>query len=240
MNLSEYVGNYERFLKRYEAIYAPKIRKEIRNQIKTYLESDISKISSEGMQDIILDMHIKSGTYWANMTNRMFKTPTKKSRHDRFSEYMYSLLRTYMIIDAFNTAENITQTTIDDIKQILYDATILNWSLRKIEQELLNQRKIRIRSLLITRTELLYGSNTGAYLWMKDTGLDWRKKWVALLDNRTRRDHRILNWQVRPLNDPFEVVNKFGVLVKMQYPGDRSLGAGPDQICNCRCFLVYE
>ncbi len=41
---------------------------------------------------------IAIGTYWANVTNRMFKTPTKKSRHDRFSEYMYSLLRTYMIM----------------------------------------------------------------------------------------------------------------------------------------------
>lgn len=240
MNLNEYVGSYERFLKRYEAIYAPKIRAELRTQIKTYLESDISKVSSEGMQDLILDMHIKAGTYWAKMTNRMFKTPTKKSRHDRFSEYMFSLLRTYMLIDALNTADNITQTTIDDIKQVLLDATILNWSLQKIEQELLKAKDIKMRSMLIARTELTYGANTGAFLWMRDSGFDWKKKWIALLDNRTRRDHRILDWQVRNLDEPFEVKNKFGVTIKMQYPGDRSLGAGPDQICNCRCFLVYE
>ena len=229
MSLSEIAHQYDRFYRRYEKKYEKKISREIRNQILTYWETKY--VSAEKMTQIIRELHLDAGMNWAKM-NRLNKS--------RFSDYMFPLLRTYMIMDALNAGEQITQTTIDYVKDILYQATILNWSLDYLRNELLRVEYIRFRGLLIARTELTYSTNLATYILNTNQQENKQKRWVSLLDSKTRRDHRILNNQVRGINEPFEVVNKRGVTVKMDYPGDRSYGAGPEQICNCRCFLIYE
>ena len=231
MNLNEVALQYDSFYRRYEKRYEKKVSKEIRKQILSYLDSnDITQVSSERMTKLIRELHLDAGFYWAK-AQRIHKS--------RFSDYMFPLLRTYMIMDALNSGEQITQTTIDYIKEILYQATILQWSLNQIREQLLKIEYIRMRGLLITRTELTYASNIASYVLNTNQQTQY-KRWVSILDGRTRRDHRVLNGQVRTINEPFEVVNKRGITVRMDYPGDRSYGAGADQICNCRCFLVYE
>lgn len=223
---------YDRFVRRYEKKYEKIISREIKKQIQSYLQGDLSSVRADSIIKAITNLHIEVGTLWAkeNRTNK---------QRDRFSDYMYPLLRTYMIMDAMNAGEEITQTTIDHIKDLLYQATILNWSIEFLRKELLKTKYIRMRGLLIARTEITYATNLGSYILATNQGLT-KKRWVAILDGRTRRDHRVLNGQVKDLYEPFNVVNKFGVTIQMNYPGDRSLGAGADQICNCRCFLVYE
>lgn len=235
MTLDEYASLYDRFTKRYEKKYEQIISAEIKRQINSYVKSgNLSSVSPEGMAKILRNMHIEIGINWAKLLNK------RTQKRDRFSDYMYSLLRTYMIMDSYNASEQITQTTIDHIKDLLYQATILNWSINMLNKELLNIKYIRMRGLLISRTETTYASNLSGYLLMTNSNQFTSKRWVGILDNRIRRDHRILNGQVKGLYEPFSVVNKYGITVQMNYPGDRSFGAGPDQICNCRCFLIYE
>jgi uncharacterized protein with gpF-like domain len=232
MTVNEIALQYDRFYRKYEKKYEKKISREIRRQITTYLDTkDITSVNAERMTKIIRELHLDVGYNWARM---------QRTQKSRFSDYMFPLLRTYMIMDALNAGEEITQTTIDYIKDLLYQATILNWSLDMLRRELLRVQYIRARGLLIARTELTYSSNLATYVLFTNNQTYRYKRWVALLDGRTRRDHRILNGDVKSLNEPFTVVNKRGVTVQMMYPGDRSLGAGPDQICNCRCFLIYE
>lgn len=233
MTLNEFALQYDRFVRRYERKYEKLISREIRKQILFYIDNQDLNIPSEGMSKIITKMHEEIGVNWAKQLKRTEK-------RDRFSDYMYSLLRTYMIIDSVNAGEQITETTIEHIKDLLYQSTILNWSLQFLNRELLKVKYIRMRGLLIARTETTYAANLGGYIYQTNLGGATQKRWVGLLDDRIRRDHRILNGQVKSMYEPFSVVNKFGVTVQMNYPGDRSFGAGPDQICNCRCFLVYE
>jgi uncharacterized protein with gpF-like domain len=236
MTLNEFALHYDRFVRRYERKYQRLIAAEIKKQLLTYVNSqDISSVNSEGVQKLITKLHEEVGIKWARETQKY--TRTLKTR-DRFSDYMYSLLRTYMIMDALNAGEKITETTIEHIKDLLYQATILNWSLMFLNRELMNIKYIRMRAKLIAMTEIAYAANLGGYVLMN--GQNVKKRWVGILDNKIRRDHRILNGQVKNLMEPFEVVNKLGVKVQMMYPGDRSMGAGADQICNCRCFVVYE
>jgi uncharacterized protein with gpF-like domain len=234
MTPNELALHYDRFYRRYEKKYEKRISREIRKQILSYLDGDINSVSSDGITKAIQELHLDAGMKWAkeiNLYSRTFK-------RDRFSDYMFPLLRTYMVMDSINVGEQITETTIEYIKDLLYQATILNWSLQYLRNELLRIKYIRMRGLLITRTELTYSTNVAAYLVMGNQAQN--KRWISILDSRTRRDHRMLNGQVRDINEPFQVVNKYGVTVRMNYPGDRSLGAGADQICNCRCFMVYE
>jgi uncharacterized protein with gpF-like domain len=234
--MNDFALEYDRFYRRYEKKYEKIMSREIRKQISTYIKTqEISQVSSESMTKAITDLHIEVGLKWAKI-NRDYSRSFKR---ERFADYMFPLLRTYMIMDSLNAGEQITQTTIDFIKDLLYQATILNWSLQFLNNELLRIEYIRNRGMLIARTEITYATNLASQILMREMGYT-KKRWVGILDKRTRRSHRILHGQVKPLTEPFQVVDNKGITVQMNYPGDRSFGAGADQICNCRCFLVYE
>ncbi len=64
---------------------------------------------------------------------------------------------------------------------------------------------------------------------------DLKKKWRAIIDNRTRHDHRVVNGQVKPVNRAF-IVGGY----RMRFPGDYSLGATSKQIAHCRCDFDIE
>lgn len=61
-----------------------------------------------------------------------------------------------------------------------------------------------------------------------------KKKWHSILDNRTRDTHWEMAGVVVPINEPFQV----GAYL-MMFPRDDSLGAGPEEIANCRCHASY-
>jgi len=61
------------------------------------------------------------------------------------------------------------------------------------------------------------------------------KKWNAIIDGNEREWHNEANGMVVPIDEPFEVGGEL-----MMYPLDTSLGAGADNIANCRCWLTYE
>lgn len=60
------------------------------------------------------------------------------------------------------------------------------------------------------------------------------KRWDAIVDDKTREDHLDVNGAVVPIDEPF-IVGGY----EMMYPGDESLGAGPEEIINCRCSVEY-
>lgn len=66
----------------------------------------------------------------------------------------------------------------------------------------------------------------------KDHGADIVKQWDATLDDRTRETHRMLDGQIRELDEPFEVGG-----MQADAPGMFGIAA---QDCNCRCALLQR
>lgn len=67
----------------------------------------------------------------------------------------------------------------------------------------------------------------------KGMGIDMMQEWVAVLDMRTRHEHRQLNGQRREVGEPFEVDG-----YELQYPADP---AAPYYLTmNCRCTLIGQ
>ena len=62
-----------------------------------------------------------------------------------------------------------------------------------------------------------------------------RKKWNTIIDGREREWHEEVNGTTIPLEEPFAVGAEL-----LMYPLDTSLGAGADNIANCRCWLTFE
>ena len=61
-----------------------------------------------------------------------------------------------------------------------------------------------------------------------------KKRWKSYRDERVRADHADVDEQVVDISRPFRV----GKYV-MMYPEDDSLGAGLEEIVNCRCSVEY-
>lgn len=81
------------------------------------------------------------------------------------------------------------------------------------------------------RTAVTGAENAGrqdAYRRAADMGVDMQREWLATLDNRTRHEHRLLDGQIRGIDEPFEADGE-----EIMYPGDPS--ASPHMIWNCRC-----
>lgn len=87
-------------------------------------------------------------------------------------------------------------------------------------------------SIRIARTEGHRIQNRAALDAQKraiDRGAEVVKQWNAVLDGRTRSEHRELDGQIREVGEMFEVAG-----YKAEAPG---LFGDPSQDCNCRCCL---
>jgi SPP1 gp7 family putative phage head morphogenesis protein len=88
------------------------------------------------------------------------------------------------------------------------------------------------------RTAMTSAQNAGRIEAMRDAldmGIKVKKKWIAILDSRTRDAHADLDGQVQEVNKPFD-----STLGDIMYPGDPA--AHPGNVYNCRCALgwVYD
>lgn len=60
------------------------------------------------------------------------------------------------------------------------------------------------------------------------------KRIKCRMDGKERKEHRLANGQVKPINEPFIVGGE-----KMMFMRDRSLGASDKNIIGCRCTTEY-
>lgn len=59
--------------------------------------------------------------------------------------------------------------------------------------------------------------------------------WLSERDDRVRPTHITADGQRVPVDEPFWVGG-----YRMMYPTDSSLGAGPEEIVNCRCVEIFS
>lgn len=91
------------------------------------------------------------------------------------------------------------------------------------------------RSMVIARTEVGSATNWSQDYVAHSVDVPMEKEWLSLSDDRTRDDHREANGQVQPLDEPFVVGGD-----ELMFPGDDSLGAGPEQTIQCRCTVLHS
>lgn len=104
-------------------------------------------------------------------------------------------------------------------------------------------RLLQLRGESIARTEALTAFSTArdqAFKQAIDTGLiapeNIEKEWSSSGDDRVRETHMDMDGQTVGINEPF--VSSTGSA--LMYPGDTSLGAGPEDVINCRCQAIYK
>ena len=98
----------------------------------------------------------------------------------------------------------------------------------------------RAASIRNARTMATGAQNAGrvdAAIRAESLGVKSVQEWSAILDMRTRTDHRLLHGQRREIGEPF-VVPEGGHYAgeEIRYPGD--IEAAPGLVYNCRCTLL--
>lgn len=133
---------------------------------------------------------------------------------------------------------NVTKSTQKRIAVIIRDGIQNGDSLYDISEVLMNSFSFSEgRAERIARTEVIGASNAGTHFGVQQKlgDLELVKEWLATADGRTRDDHVKANGQKQSMDDPFTVGG-----YKLMFPGDPSLGAGPEELVNCRCTTLYH
>lgn len=231
---------FQRFVKRYEVLYAPQFNKALREQVDQYVQSGtLMAITAEPIYRVLLDVYKSASVVWAHQSALQIRSGVAKSRQPLgFSQRIIDLMKKYFGIDLLNIAQGITETTKRWIGEVLAEATQLGWSFNAIVAKLQAADFTRARARLIARTEVVSAANAAATINAKETagktGIVLNKIWIATRDNRTRLDHREVDRQIIGIDDTF-IVGGF----RMSQPGDRTHGAGAAECCNCRCCVSF-
>lgn len=87
-------------------------------------------------------------------------------------------------------------------------------------------------TIRVADTEVTRDFNAGAFDYGNKSGLNLKKQWIAILDERTRDTHFELDGVVVGMSDYFVSSSGDSAL----YPGDFETAA---ENCNCRCGIKY-
>lgn len=96
-------------------------------------------------------------------------------------------------------------------------------------------RDSAIRAARTATTAAQNGGRQAAAEEAEKMGIIIKKRWISVIDHRTRHAHVEADNQTVNLHDPFIVGGE-----KLMFPGDRSMGASGWNLYNCRCSYGEE
>ena len=148
-----------------------------------------------------------------------------KSFQNRYTESVKSVAQQDKELSRYirKVCENIVDTTLKDTKKS-----------SDLTDSAGNEYRTSIdRAMNIAENEANSILNNDEYRSAIKNGCT-KKKWISFGDERVRTDHADVDGEVVDINKPFHVG---GYL--MMFPKDDSLGAGLEEIVNCRCSVEY-
>lgn len=251
MNANDTWKQYNTFHKRKTAQHTPGVYKALQAQLKYFAETrDIEGIPFIPVAEQLKNIYVDTGPLWAFQTYINVMRDAGLKKHYRpaislkrrmpigFNESFINAMLEFYRVDFLNTADDITQTSKDYIRQSITRGLQKGEDLDFIIDQILKDGFTKKRAALIARTEVMKASNHGEQLGTDKTGLETRKEWLSVRDHRTRRDHVAADGQTVEDGAPFHIGTENYL---MQRPGaskgtdGRTIPA--KEICNCRCTV---
>ncbi|MEJ5962805.1 phage minor head protein [Pedobacter immunditicola] len=268
MNVKRYYRAYNNLIKKYERLSYQVVLKGFKSIYSKASEQYLNKpdtpiellVSEQDTLDILVKIYDGIGISMGLLvTNSLPKQkgkslniqtkadkkpkkqyiPTPDDHPDHTNFWKQEFIRFTQSTDCATKVKGITDTTRNQIRQVMNDAVKDQLSHKQIAKLLLDEADgitTKKRALLIARTENCVGSNLGAIYSAKSSGLVLYKQWIARSgDSRTRDSHAgMVDSAPIPIDDLFDVGDD-----KMSQPGDSSNGAKAKNICNCRCTVAF-
>jgi len=252
MNANKLWHTYNNFRKRKVKQFAPSIYKALQAQIKYYIETqDLVNLPQVPMQQALSELYSETGRVWAatiffsvlNDAGVRYKKPEvniKRNASFGLNQDFIDAIIQFFQTDMFGNIQNITQTTRNQIQQIVSDGVQQQLSLDDIINNLLTSGITKTRAAMISRTEVGKAANAAAEIGAKKTGLLTRKVWIAALDSRTRPDHVHVDNQTQPSDKPFIVGSEgFLMMRPMASVSEDGRKIPGKEVINCRCTFGH-
>ena len=140
----------------------------------------------------------------------------------------------FLLAEASSKITQISETLRKTVTDLMLAGVAEGKSNQQITREVRDRAPeiVQWRAASIARTET-HNSALDATLQFKKIKVK-RKTWWSAQDKRVRQSHIDVHGTTVDFDKPFEVGG-----VQMMRPGDQSLGAGPEEVINCRCALLY-
>ena len=243
MNRRLTIAKNERFRKKYEQLFINRIDKALKSQVKVF----IAAVKEGGIQAGISENSVYlMNNEIATVMMRLYQVAGKA----KAAQVYQQLIKESRKAKAFGFNATWTQAILDYFSQYLYSKVVLpitqttkamlslkidemitnGYSIEWLVQQVENPAFLGWRARMIARTESNRAINFGAQIGAQKTGFETWKEWVAVHDNRTRHEHRLLDTKKVSMNDEFAP--------GLQFPGDPNATAA--QTINCRCHLNYS
>lgn len=126
------------------------------------------------------------------------------------------------------------------IQSVMTQSIMQGESIPNIATRLANEvgdsnRKAAIRNARTMTTGAENAGRVDGFKRAEEMGIKMKQTWVAVLDKRTRYDHRYLDGMSVPVGEPWETQDG----TKINFPGDPECD-DPGQIYNCRCTVIAD
>ena len=232
--------------RRYERRYEKQIFTALKKQMQPYLDAikqadgNINRfdlITPAPLADTLETLYVVAGTAYAEVMYNAIQPPTKATKEALRAGWR-DFMRSFAIKNLPQTLIKINETSQKIIRNIVTGGLNEGLGTNEIARNIQDSVKVIFsnRAKLIARTEMVIASNVAAMESSKSSDFMYEKKWIPATDTRTRPDHAEMRpkpWI--PFDQNFIVGGN-----QMRQPGDGSQGAGADQICNCRCKVVFR
>ena len=232
--------------RRYEKRYEKQIFSALKKQMQPYLaaikqaDGNINRfdlITPAPVADVLENLYVVSGVAYADTMYDAIQPPSKATKEVLRASWR-DYMRRFAIVNVTNVLTDINETSKKLIVRLVsggLKAGLGTIEIAKKIEDVIGS-VFRNRAKLIARTEMVKATNVAAMQSSRTSDFMYEKKWIPASDDRTRMDHlAMLDSDWIPFDQNF-IVGGFD----MAQPGDSSQGAGADQICNCRCKVVFR
>ncbi len=243
-------------------IYEPRIRKALRAGLGAIADQveggDINPSfgSQDALTPVLTSLYDKVGRDSASLVGKAL-AHRRKALGVRETKGVFANVRSlwdsWVKTVVASQVSLINQTTQDEIQSIVLDGIERALDYKAIAEQIRGlyevtdagvlpgdyQTNYQYRPMLIARTEVGMAASKGANLEavslnqdIQPLGIELRKRWISVIDSRTREDHAKMNGKVVAMDEPYDVGG-----VSMMHPKDPA--GGPANVCQCRCDEVY-
>ncbi len=243
-------------------IYEPRIRKALRAGLGAIADQveggDINPSfgSQDALTPVLTSLYDKVGRDSASLVGKAL-AHRRKALGVRETKGVFANVRSlwdsWVKTVVASQVSLINQTTQDEIQSIVLDGIERALDYKAIAEQIRGlyevtdagvlpgdyQTNYQYRPMLIARTEVGMAASKGANLEavslnqdIQPLGIELRKRWISVIDSRTREDHAKMNGKVVAMDEPYDVGG-----VSMMHPKDPAGGAA--NVCQCRCDEVY-
>lgn len=204
-------------------------------------------INTEGTMAMYQKLYLSQGEIYYTVTQaglnekkaiQRLSASKKLPPDDPFFMQMLSLIESqvgYRITTIQQTSRDLVIAEIQDIIAIMEEEGLSIAEGAKLIESRVRSKWLQTaqwRAARIARTETGTIANMASEMGAQNTGLNYVKKWLSFVDDRTREDHILANGEEVDKGESFNIGGS-----TMRYPCDPNGAA--EQVINCRCVLQY-